>query len=176
MPPLPWPQIAVASLARLVLSWVPCGRGHPGSRDLLKGFDQYVRPGSPKRYLSLLSSEDHMPLPHSLCCLLHVHLSLQLSLTTNPSQQALGRGTTVDWGGRESPLHDIMVCVHLVAMASHSKTAETTYKLLFFDPLTFILRQFVTLVVVKLQHENCRIQLCIYSWGFSPVWVGFLLL
>lgn len=174
MPSLPWPQIAAASLAKVVLSWVPCGRGHPGSRDFWKGFDHYVLLGSSRRDLSLLSSEDHVPLPQSLCWLLHAHLSLQLSLTTSPSQQALGRGTRVGWGGDGAPLHDIIVCVHLVEMASLSKTAETIYKLLFFDPLIFILIEFVTLV--KLQHENCRVQLCIYSWGFSPVWVGFLIL
>lgn len=104
---------------------------------MLKGFDQYVWLGSPRRDLILLSAEDHVPLPHSLWGLLHVHLSLQLSLSTSPSQQALGRGTRAGWGRGDVPLHDIMVCIHLVAMTSFSKTAETTYKLLFLGSFDF---------------------------------------
>lgn len=66
-----------------------------------QGFDEgfeYVWPDGPRRDLSLLSSEDHMPLSHSLWSLPHAHLSLQLSLSTSPSQQALGRGTRAGWG------------------------------------------------------------------------------
>lgn len=81
--------------------------------------------------LTLLSAEDHVSLPHSLWCLLNAHLSLQLSFRASLNQPALGRGTRASWGGGDSPLHDIVVCVQLVAMASFSKTAETAYKLLF---------------------------------------------
>lgn len=96
----------------------------------MKGFHQYVWPGSPRGSCPA-PAEDHVPLPHSLWCLLHVHLSLQLSFRASPNQRALGRGTRAGWGEGDAPLHDIVVCVQLGAMASFSKTAETTYKLLF---------------------------------------------